>query len=36
VGEKVMALDEEHTKNAHYIMLTDDGEDVKENKMTAE
>jgi hypothetical protein len=36
VSEKVMVLDEEHTKNAHYIMLTDDGEDVKENKMTAE
>ena len=34
--EETMVLDEEHTKNAHYILLTDDGEDVKENKKTGE
>ena len=35
VSEKVMVLDEEHTKNAHYVMLTDDAADAKD-KMTAE
>ena len=36
VGEKIMTLDEEHTKNAHYILLSDDADTVTENKKTAQ
>lgn len=32
VGKDVMVLDEELTKNAHYILLTDDGKDVENGK----
>ena len=36
VEEDVMVLDEEFTKNAHYILLTDDAEDVENGKTAKE
>ena len=36
VGKDVMKLDEEHTKNAYYVYLTDDGKDVKDGKTAAQ
>ncbi len=36
VEEDVMVLDEEFTKNAHYILLTDDGKDVENGKTAKE
>ena len=36
VSKDVMKLDDEHTKNAYYIMLTDDGKDVENGKTAAQ
>ena len=36
VEEDVMVLDEEFTKNAHYILLTDDAKDVENSKTAKE
>jgi len=36
VEENPMKLDEEHTKNAYYIQLTDDGENVENGKTAAQ
>lgn len=36
VVEKVMVLDEEHTKNAYYVNLTDDAADVKDGLTAVE
>jgi hypothetical protein len=36
IGEDVMKLDEEKTKNAYYIMLTDDAKDAENAKTAAE